>query len=124
MSEEEKLEGFWYSEFEPEFPFPEEHKSDWVTIDFLFKLICLESKLLDEYKKIVTIANNGGIYKPTHCESYRGSSSCRICKCQNGSREFTYGGFCWPEGFRHYIECHKIKPSDEFIEMILGFDVD
>ena len=56
-------------------------------------------------------------------EEYRGFSFCRICDFTNGSREFKYKGFVWPDGFRHYIEEHNVKPSDEFIEMINKIDI-
>ena len=49
---------------------------------------------------------------------YKGKSWCRF-GCTNvdmGSREFTDGEFAWPEGFKHYLEIHSVKPPLVFIE--------
>jgi len=118
LKKENKQEGFWYSEDEPEYPFPKEHTGEWGKDEFLSALIALEDKLMAEYAIMVKKYNEGGKYEATNVESYRGSSECRICKCINGSREFSYNNWKWPEGFRHYIIEHGIKPSDEFILMI------
>lgn len=49
---------------------------------------------------------------------YRGSSTCRICGCHNGSKEYVYGGYRWPQGFRHYVEEHNVEPSEGFKKML------
>lgn len=46
--------------------------------------------------------------------AYRGFSSCRLCGCRNGSRSFQLDDWEWPEGFRHYIVDHQVRPSSEF----------
>ena len=51
---------------------------------------------------------------------YKGISSCRICNCMNGSREYKYEGWQWPEGYSHYIEKHNVRPSLAFEEFITG----
>ena len=51
--------------------------------------------------------------------SMRGWSTCRLCSQPNGSREFQYGGWAWPQGFIHYIEDHLVKPSQPFIDFIV-----
>lgn len=51
---------------------------------------------------------------------YRGWSSCRICGERNGHREFTFGGYCWPEGYLHYIQEHNVEPSEGFKKMLGG----
>lgn len=50
--------------------------------------------------------------------AYRGWSSCRMCGCLNGTREYQHGGWRWPEGYAHYIEQHNIVPTADFITFI------
>ena len=52
-------------------------------------------------------------------ESWYGMSTCRICGCQNGSRDYTDDVFLWPEGFPHYIREHQVKPPQDFIGLVL-----
>ena len=49
---------------------------------------------------------------------YRGFSLCRICMKNNGSREFSTKDAVWPEGFRHYVVEHNIKPTKKFLDYI------
>lgn len=46
--------------------------------------------------------------------SYRGFSHCRLCGCRNGSRSFQFDIWKWPEGFRHYVADHEVRPSSDF----------
>jgi hypothetical protein len=56
-------------------------------------------------------------------EAWKGSSYCRFgCQINNGSTDLTDGIYVWPEGFAHYVECHGVKPSQEFLDHILGND--
>lgn len=48
--------------------------------------------------------------------AYMGWSTCRLCGRDNGSREYTDGVYVWPEGLRHYIEAHAVRPPDEFVQ--------
>ncbi len=57
---------------------------------------------------------------------YRGSSMCRCCGKLNGSSEFqvAIGGdhaWHWPNGLRHYIEVHNVRPSQAFIDFIIDY---
>jgi hypothetical protein len=52
--------------------------------------------------------------------AYRGFSNCRICGCRNGFESLRMGGWEWPAGFRHYVEVHLVRPTDDFIRFILG----
>eukprot|EP01113_Clastostelium_recurvatum_P030493 TRINITY_DN3709_c1_g1_i2.p1 TRINITY_DN3709_c1_g1~~TRINITY_DN3709_c1_g1_i2.p1 ORF type:complete len:316 (+),score=60.10 TRINITY_DN3709_c1_g1_i2:106-1053(+) len=104
-------EGFWGSAWGQ----PQKGDQPWEgQQDFLDKLTQLE-------KIVPTI-------------QYRGFSWCRFvhdgCSCKkNGSREFQdKTGFnnkvpgwtvVWPEGFRHYIEAHNLRPTQEFIDYVL-----
>ena len=40
--------------------------------------------------------------------AYRGLSTCRICRENNGFKEFYAAGFCWPEGLAHYLDVHHL----------------
>lgn len=99
-----KLEGYWYSKYEPEFPMPK------------------ENTLSEENKKDV-INKLEEIEKIAEEQRYRGWSSCRICDKSNGSVEFTYNGFRWPSGFMHYIKEHNVSPSKQFLKNILDLNL-
>ena len=126
----ERNEGFWYSEYEKHLPTPKAFEGEWGRDAFLCNLIELEDLLMSTYQAVVDMYNDGD------CEPYnkykesksgvvesRGFSICRVCECANGSRTFVRGGFMWPDGFRHYIEEHNVKPSDDFIDMVNGKNV-
>lgn len=51
---------------------------------------------------------------------YRGWSTCRVCNQYNGSTEFEYNGWRWPQGYRHYVEDHNVAPSKDFMKFILS----
>lgn len=53
-----------------------------------------------------------------HRVHYKGWSDCRICGKVNGSIEFEYKNWKWPEGLYHYINAHRVRPSDEFVKFI------
>jgi hypothetical protein len=101
MKEEIKLEGYWWSKHEKNlnFPKPIAQEEPWKgQLEFLSKLIKLENELNQNL--------------------YRGMSTCRVCHCWNGNGEFNHKGWRWPEGLRHYIEVHNVKPSSDFINMV------
>lgn len=50
--------------------------------------------------------------------AYRGLSLCRCCRAINGSVTYEHGGWEWPSGFRHYVDAHNVRPTDEFIEFV------
>ncbi len=96
-----KVEGYWWSEQEPHFSRPQVNS---------FKAYQEKLFVLTELD-IRTAKSN-----ITH---FKGYSTCRICGCRNGSQAHTLDGWVWPEGFRHYIDVHNVKPSAEFIEWLL-----
>lgn len=53
--------------------------------------------------------------------SYRGWSNCLVCGCANGSMEFSTDRAVWPSGFKHYIDDHNVRPSQEFIDYVLNY---
>jgi hypothetical protein len=52
------------------------------------------------------------------CRDYRGVSKCRLCGKSNGSLEFDFNGYTWPEGLIHYILEHNVIVDNGFINMI------
>ena len=57
-------------------------------------------------------------------DAFKGMSHCRICKCINGSKQYSYKKWIWPSGYKHYIEEHNVRPSLAFMEMVLGKEVE
>lgn len=92
-------EGFWRNQYKPDLPMPEAAAAPWEG----------KTEFLSTLEKIEATAQQ---------VAYRGFSICRICKKMNGTREFEHRNWVWPSGFRHYIEDHNVKPSEEFIKMI------
>ena len=99
-----KREGFWKSIAEPDLPMPVPN-GDPIKSQALFleKLTQKESKAL----KL----------------SYRGWSTCRICKCVNGTQSFQDRGWEWPSGYKHYIDVHNVRPSRDFYKFITKEDM-
>jgi len=56
------------------------------------------------------------------CNQYRGSSQCRICGCQLGSRERTDGVFIWPDKLDHYVSEHNVILPDQFLRHIAAIN--
>lgn len=103
----ERKVGFWNNNKNqfPEYPLPYERDKPWKgRRDFLESLITLE----DLIRK----------HKVGRINRFRGFSSCRCCNEVNGSHEFHYDGWTWPEGLRHYVEKHNVKPDQVFIDFL------
>jgi hypothetical protein len=49
---------------------------------------------------------------------YMGHSTCRLCGRANGASEFSQSEWAWPEGLRHYIIDHHVRPSADFENFI------
>lgn len=106
MSKKSELlrrEGFWNDKRDsyPELPMPIESSEPWKgKKEFLSALDELEGSL--------------------RRRPYRGWSDCRCCGVHNGTADYEHDGWKWPEGFRHYVASHNIRPSLAFQEMVLG----
>jgi hypothetical protein len=93
---EQKEEGFWRRHETEDSPLP------WPAPDphwqcppgFLQKLDALEAV-------------------STHID-WMGSSTCRLCGKPNGHSDFKAGQWLWPQGYRHYIADHRVRPSPAF----------
>jgi len=68
----------------------------------LSKLDFIEIKILD--KKLPQAENL----------KFMGYSKCRCCGQNNGTSEFIFNGWAWPQGFRHYVVDHRVEPSKDF----------
>lgn len=106
-----KIEGYWWSEREPQFPKPEHSNIPFENKDKVIeKLKDLQINRLKEFQgnRRVSI---------TH---FKGFSICRCCKQSNGSGEYSHKNWKWPEGLLHYIEAHNVRPSDDFLKEVLN----
>jgi len=84
---------------------PSHHNGLSSRVDWLAKL----NKLEDEHAKIVR---------------YRGIAFSRLKDMDPvGNAEFSIGKKCWPDGYRrHYLEEHKLVPSERFFYWVLDID--
>jgi hypothetical protein len=87
-----QIEGYWTNEVRPV------PRSETVGEDFLIALRKVQSVAPKKWQK--------------------GSSYCRLCRCDNGSAEYRFKGWIWPEGFEHYLTDHNVHPSEEFRKFI------
>lgn len=101
-----RQEGFWcganeqFSLFKNE-PFPQANKmSQEETDQFLLLLTEFESK--------------------TPFFKCMGYSTCRICGQNNGTSTYYTDLFAWPNGYKHYIQEHGVRPSAAFVLHIRG----
>jgi len=101
-----KKVGFWYSKYEPKLPKPVQQApdSEWV----LAGRPTAFAKLLKAMEKVA------------RCRGYKGSSKCRICGKRNGSMEYSYKGWTWPEGYMHYIRDHNVRPPLKFVAFVVS----
>lgn len=52
---------------------------------------------------------------------YKGYSWCRVCDKDNGSAEFYFGDYCWPQGYSHYIQEHNVAVDPDFFDFIINY---
>ncbi|MCA1198866.1 hypothetical protein K9B35_12890 [Sphingomonas sp. R647] len=102
MEEELIEEGFWrrFEEEQSTLPWPIPDTGWNGRSEFLIKLAALEA---------------AGPYM-----DWMGFSCCRLCGKVNGASDYRAERWTWPEGYRHYIADHLIRPSREFEEFVLG----
>ena len=88
----------------------------------------------DRFRKAYALELLDKIESKASQQQYKGSSTCRICGCQNGSGEYVFRKtfkhirreIIMPSGYRHYIEKHNVAPdTDNLITFatLLGFPV-
>lgn len=99
-TEPEKIEGYWWSKYETEYPKP----IPYVLTDIAAKVIY--NLILEKEKEAKVIR-------------YRGFSRSRITGERLGSTEYWTDEWLWPEDFaKHYVLDHRVKPSSEFLKYI------
>lgn len=98
-----RYEGFWrgFHNEESDLPWPEPQPG-WPDA----------SRFLSALKQVEDIAER---------IRYRGVSHCRLCGCINGGSSFRLQVWEWPEGFKHYVAEHDVRPSVEFATFILNY---
>lgn len=101
MTKETIKEGYWYSEFSPNYPNPIPNTLTQAEANYIFNLI----KFKEKFAKYI---------------QYRGFSTSRIDgKTLVGSGEYDSNDWVWPSGFaEHYVRDHRVKPSDDFLKFI------
>ena len=101
-----KKVGYWYSKEEPKLPMPVQQgpDSEWV----LAGRPAAFAKLLNIVERLA------------RCRGFKGSSKCRICGKRNGSMEYSYKGWMWPEGYMHYIKDHNVRPPMRFVAFVVS----
>lgn len=88
-------------------PFPKGNAAPWPgEANFLAALAEVEAALIAQERVV----------------SYRGYSRCRLCSPMylNGGQEFRHPQWVWPEGFRHYVEVHHVRPRKAFEKWVLS----
>lgn len=127
--------GYWYNKYEcRNFPLPKARPEKWQGQDeFIAKLDAIEKPLTERYATVNRF-NNAQLDKPRDqrepemkhdgtVEGYRGSSTCRCCSNPfNGSREFNFQGWTWPEGYMHYLRDHNVLPDEGFRQFIMTYE--
>lgn len=112
------IEGLWrknkskkeYDSKKNEIPYPTPYKKKWDKENFIKKLIKIEKILINKKKFKVLYEKN--------------IKNCKICNLENIDNKFYYiKNNYWSSSLLHYILEHNIKPSDEFINLILSYKI-
>jgi len=112
------IEGLWrknkskkeYDSKKNEIPYPTPYKKKWDKENFIKKLIKIEKILINKKKLKVLYEKN--------------KKNCRICNLENIDNKFYYiKNNYWSSSLLHYILEHNIKPSDDFINLILSYKI-
>ena len=107
-----RYEGYWRPYFDPDYepPYPLMKRDSWLP----WPVPAMDWQERDRFlERLKTIESRA------HEILYRGLSMCRICGMKNGFKGLCVGEWEWPEGFRHYIEAHGVRPTKDFEEFIL-----
>lgn len=96
----EKIEGYWWSKTEPQYPMPEAD--------------ILTQEEAEEISRLIEIKE-----QEAEVLRYKGMTTSRITGERMGSTEFILDDWVWPVDFRpHYVLEHKVKPTDDFLRFI------
>jgi hypothetical protein len=131
--------GFWYNDYEDKHrPMPVANPEPWNgQAEFIAKLMSIEVPLMSAYQAQIDRYNTALIArsedrslpypempKDTTVVAYRGYSPCRICDQSNGSREYHYGGWIWPQGYIHYLRDHNVLPDEDFKRFVMEHQIE
>ena len=111
-----KKEGYWSSNTKDldHYPIPETGKFKQEDMDiFLPKLKWVEEQIPYKPNK-----NYKPILKHAFKLHFMGYSQCRCCGKSNGTGEYYFQGWAWPDGYMHYLVEHKVEPSAAFMVFI------
>jgi len=99
---EPRYEGYWRSSYEEaiDLPWPAP-ASEWTGRDIFIAFLMRAEEIAEKIQ-------------------YRGYSHCRLCHCLNGSKSLRLAEWDWPEGFKHYVAEHSVRPSADFEEFLLS----
>jgi len=99
---EKKIEGYWYSDYEPQYPMP-------------IPNVLTEEEARSIYELILEKQKTA---KVVH---YKGWSTSRITGEHLGSTEFQTEEWIWPVDFaKHYVLENRVSPSVEFLEYLIS----
>lgn len=97
---EKRVEGYWFSEYTPQYPLPIKNQLSSKEAKEIFDLIKDKE---EEATKFLT----------------RGHSISRLDDTIVGNGEFHHTHWLWPENFAaHYVLKYRVKPSQAFLEFI------
>jgi len=97
---EQKIEGYWFSEYSPEYPMPEPN-------------VLSEEEAKVIYELILEKEKTAGV------SHFKGFTTSRLTREYMGSREYWTPEWKWPEDFaKHYVLDHRVKPTGEFLKYI------
>ena len=95
-----KIEGYWYSEYSPEYTMPVPNQLNEEEAGQIYLLIKIKEK---EAKKLIA----------------RGMAPSRIDDSSVGNCEFHHINWLWPERYaEHYVLKYKVKPSHYFLKFV------
>lgn len=114
-----KIEGYWKSEYSPQYPMPIPNQ---LTVTEAKKIYSLIKKIEDKCKSNSEWCNNPDWDNSKYIvQSYRGFSQSRITGERLGRSEYETPEYRFPEDFgSHYVLKHRVKPSHDFLKYI-GF---
>lgn len=97
---DKKVEGYWYSEYEPQYPKPVPN-------------VLTQTQARRIYELILAKEHNARVIY------FKGLSHSRITNESLGNREYMSDGWYWPGDFaKHYVLDHRVRPTDAFLEFI------
>lgn len=96
----QKVEGYWYSKYEPDYPIPIPNILSQTEADEIYSLMVEKQK-------------------EAKVNKYMGYSMSRLTDKMLGCIEYELEDWRWTGNLdKHYVKDHRVKPSDEFLTFI------